>query len=224
MGRLSEEELAYPERVSPMLKCGICFEVFLEPVFFAGRPCQHCFCAECIHSALSIDRRCPTCRKDVAEDSELVPHEGFSSMIDEIIVRCGERHCSWTGRVDARPHHHEDCVHRRVRRTDVTNQELVEKVDNLQSALVATQARVQDLEGEVAQLRVSMQENQAMNAMVLLAIGCGGVAPPASPTSEPFQPLQATNSYWQPCGPVFEMRGLSMADRNQRRLGGLHED
>merc|ERR1712039_791128 len=38
----------------------------------------------------------------------LRPHQGFQSLLDEMLVRC-ERSCGWTGRRDARPGHTTVC-------------------------------------------------------------------------------------------------------------------
>mmetsp|Transcript_32525 Transcript_32525/g.74313 ORF Transcript_32525/g.74313 Transcript_32525/m.74313 type:complete len:218 (+) Transcript_32525:83-736(+) len=217
MGCLRDEEIVHPERISPVLKCGICLEVFKEPVFFAGKPCQHCFCRSCITTALSFHRRCPTCRKEVPEENDLYPHEGFRNIIDEIIVRCGEHHCAWTGRLDARASHHEECVHRRAHLANAQQQETVEKCAQLQATLSSTQARVHELEGEVAELRRNMQECQACTALVLLALGASQ-SRAAAPAPEEVE------GYWPPGGGLIEMRSISIADRGQRRLGGLHED
>lgn len=88
-----------PEKVSDTLKCPVCMEVFDEPVFCGGRPCQHVFCTECIYQALERNEQCPVCREPMlAED--LYPHQVIRSLLDEVTVIC-ERNCGWSGRRDA---------------------------------------------------------------------------------------------------------------------------
>lgn len=125
---ISEEELLNPESISETLRCPVCFEVFDDPVFCGGRPCQHVFCRECVEKAVrataspghgsgdggrsyfcSDDEaeeqigHCPSCRASIRLD-ELQPHQVMRSLLDELLVRC-RWSCGWTGRRDSRAAH-----------------------------------------------------------------------------------------------------------------------
>merc|ERR1712146_257474 len=67
-----------PENVSDTLKCPVCTEVFDDPVFCGGRPCQHVFCHECIVQALERSEQCPVCR-EVMLAEDLHPHQVIRS-------------------------------------------------------------------------------------------------------------------------------------------------
>eukprot|EP00927_Polykrikos_kofoidii_P068878 TRINITY_DN64232_c0_g1_i1.p1 TRINITY_DN64232_c0_g1~~TRINITY_DN64232_c0_g1_i1.p1 ORF type:complete len:357 (+),score=68.06 TRINITY_DN64232_c0_g1_i1:37-1107(+) len=45
---IRDEDLADPASVSCTLRCGACRGVFDEPIFCAGRPCEHVFCRGCL--------------------------------------------------------------------------------------------------------------------------------------------------------------------------------
>jgi len=104
---LSEDD--FVNAVSDNLKCAICTEVFDDPVFTGGRPCQHVFCRSCIDRALERNRKCPTCRANVKKN-DLQRNQLTQSLLDEQIVRCTiSASCGWTGRLDARPAHMSCC-------------------------------------------------------------------------------------------------------------------
>jgi len=104
---LDESELANPEKVSPTLRCSVCQDVFVDPVFSSGKPCQHTFCKKCIEEWLSTQQGCPNCRSTLLP-CDLQPHEAIRSFLDELLVRCLDG-CGWVGRLDARPQHLKVC-------------------------------------------------------------------------------------------------------------------
>mmetsp|Transcript_13540 Transcript_13540/g.37556 ORF Transcript_13540/g.37556 Transcript_13540/m.37556 type:complete len:245 (-) Transcript_13540:161-895(-) len=142
---LKEAELLDAGAVSETLKCPVCFEVFDDPVFCGGRPCQHVFCRECLQRALEQTEQCPTCRAEVQRD-ELQPHQAIRSLLDELPVRC-MRGCGWTGRRDARAAHAEVCP---VKRLEAANAELAQFAD-ISRQLAERDMRIADLEARVAE-------------------------------------------------------------------------
>lgn len=93
--------------VSDSLKCSLCLDVFEDPVFCGGRPCQCTFCRGCIERVLVQGNRCPTCRAEIRK-RDLLPQRVIRSLIDELVVEC-ERKCGWTGRRDAHALHLSKC-------------------------------------------------------------------------------------------------------------------
>mmetsp|Transcript_45534 Transcript_45534/g.120298 ORF Transcript_45534/g.120298 Transcript_45534/m.120298 type:complete len:232 (-) Transcript_45534:3-698(-) len=152
MGHLNESELCSPEAVSETLKCPLCFEIFDNPVFCSGRPCQHVFCRACYERALEQSSQCPSCRAEVALE-DLQPHQVVNSLLDEMIVRC-ERSCGWTGRRDARALHAQVCP---VARLEAQNEKLAQYED-VSRQLAARDARIAELEARVAE-----QDNHVVN-------------------------------------------------------------
>lgn len=100
---LGDDELVNPAAISLTLRCAICTEVYVDPVFSAGRPCQHVFCRSCIERALQRKKQCPTCRAPMRQTC-FQPHQAIGSLLDELQVRCPAG-CGWTGRQDARQAH-----------------------------------------------------------------------------------------------------------------------
>mmetsp|Transcript_21008 Transcript_21008/g.44755 ORF Transcript_21008/g.44755 Transcript_21008/m.44755 type:complete len:289 (-) Transcript_21008:68-934(-) len=161
---LGDEQLVNPCSISPTLRCAICFEVFDDPVFFSGRPCQHVFCRTCIVPALERRAKCPICRSRPALCSRLQPHLAIRNLLDEIVVRCGHG-CSWTGRKDSLQAHMADCPLQQLAKLEaekaereiqlVQRDELVftlEKQVAEQEEFIALQrARVTEREREIAE-------------------------------------------------------------------------
>eukprot|EP00439_Symbiodinium_sp_Y106_P056261 s5157_g7.t2 len=129
MGSQHLVEFVNPESISETLKCPVCFEVFEDPVFCGGRPCQHVFCRTCVEQSMVAESshsqsaqapeetmgrtgHCPTCRARIGvEDGGQVKYlqekpckKALNSLLDELPVRC-RRGCGWTGRRDALPSH-----------------------------------------------------------------------------------------------------------------------
>jgi len=172
MARLAEEDLVSPATVSETLRCPLCFEIFEDPVFWGGHPCQHAFCRECVEKALEQSAHCPSCRAEVQKE-DLRSHLLVRSLLDEMLVRCS-RSCGWTGRRDARPAHAAECpvslledakaelagfadVRRQLDERDARIAELEARVErqdqqvvDVSRQLVAREVHIQELEARLA--------------------------------------------------------------------------
>jgi len=111
--------------------CSLCLQIFQDPVFACGNPCQHVFCRTCIEQALKassasrsdfsrrrvgFDRSgwraeeqglCPTCRKAMSPRS-LQRHQQIKNLVDELPVNCPCR-CGWQKPYDQRNEHLRVC-------------------------------------------------------------------------------------------------------------------
>ena len=72
--------------------CGICLEVFQDPV---NTPCGHTFCRQCIVSSLDTKDHCPLDRKHV-DPADLSPVRALSGFLEKLPVKC--------------PHHDKGCT------------------------------------------------------------------------------------------------------------------
>lgn len=104
---LGDEQLVNPRSVSESLRCAICTDVYEDPVFCGGTPCQHIFCRPCLEPALRQKKRCPLC-KAAMQAKHIKNHLLVRSLLDELLVRCPSG-CDWVGRYDARKGHIEVC-------------------------------------------------------------------------------------------------------------------
>merc|ERR1711920_1032032 len=112
---ISDDTFVDPLTVAEALRCSICTEVFDQPVFWGGRPCQHAFCRVCIEACLQQSPTCPTCRGTLNMEDALV-HSAYRGLIDELQVKCTGEGCAWRGRRNALPGHLDSCpVHQLVR-------------------------------------------------------------------------------------------------------------
>mmetsp|Transcript_68175 Transcript_68175/g.134640 ORF Transcript_68175/g.134640 Transcript_68175/m.134640 type:complete len:265 (+) Transcript_68175:148-942(+) len=144
MGLSEVDDLLDPAGVSDTLKCPVCFEVFDDPVFCGGRPCQHIFCRQCLEKALERGSQCPTCRAEIS-DEDVHPHQAINSLLDELPSRCS-RGCGWTGRRDARAAHAEMCP---LRRLETAAEELATYAD-VARQLEERDERIAELEARLA--------------------------------------------------------------------------
>lgn len=147
---LTDNELVSP--VSPNLRCVICTEIFTDPVFSGGNPCQHVFCRECILSALQQRGQCPVCRAGLTA-RRLKPNEMIKSLLDEVLVRCSAG-CGWTGRQDARTAHMEACPKKLAPMLTEARRTLDERTQELQAERAECgrlRALLAQREGELAQ-------------------------------------------------------------------------
>ncbi|ORY16690.1 hypothetical protein BCR34DRAFT_597402 [Clohesyomyces aquaticus] len=58
------------EPLEAALRCEICKEFYDTPVITS---CSHTFCSRCIRRCITVDGKCPTCKKQVQAD-KLVPN------------------------------------------------------------------------------------------------------------------------------------------------------
>lgn len=161
---VGDEEIADVKAVSDNLRCSICMDVFLDPVFACGKPCQHVFCRLCIETALEKRARCPTCR-GIMRRSNLQPHQSMSSLIDELRVRCCHG-CGWTGRRDARTAHTDTCPVATLKRDSRQMEEtLKHQLEERDQEIAAKRARIQELEEGKA--RVIADRDQFLEGLEL---------------------------------------------------------
>lgn len=67
-------------------KCGICLEVFKEPVMISV--CEHIYCRECITDWLKTDTSCPEDRTPI-QDSDLVqPTRLIRILHEKLEIKC----------------------------------------------------------------------------------------------------------------------------------------
>ena len=109
---LSDDELVDLSLLGS-LRCGICLNVFWEPVFCAGTPCQHTFCKSCLSQALEKRKNCPMC--NVKLDLALMkPNLLARNLLDDLRVRVRCRHhalgCAWEGLLHDRATHETSCL------------------------------------------------------------------------------------------------------------------
>jgi len=147
---LKEEDLLDAAAISETLKCPVCFEVFDDPVFCGGRPCQHVFCRECAEKALRQTAQCPTCRAEV-HGEDLQPHQAIRSLLDEMLTRC-PRGCGWTGRRDARDAHVDNCP---LAKLEAASAKLAQFAD-VSRQLSERDSRIAELEARVAEQDVQV--------------------------------------------------------------------
>eukprot|EP00971_Amphidinium_carterae_P241854 4802168-Amphidinium_carterae.1 len=133
---IPDSELSYPDSVSDILRCLICYEVLLEP-----RECRNCdvaCCLTCVTRCMEISRACPHCKVDVAGIEELRPlNRNIRKELDKLKVKCPLQGCQWTGRLDLRASH--DCV---GDERDIRIRELEAELDGLRRAHVAMVAEL----------------------------------------------------------------------------------
>lgn len=142
---LSEETLLNPGAVSEALKCPVCFDLFDDPVFCGGSPCQHVFCRVCVEQALAQAQQCPTCRAEVCT-ADLRSHQLINNLLDEVSVRCAKS-CGWTGRRDSQKAHAAQCP---LSLLEKALDEL-EAFRDVKSVLAAKDLRIAELEARIVQ-------------------------------------------------------------------------
>ncbi|KAI0269157.1 PUA-like domain-containing protein [Gloeopeniophorella convolvens] len=65
------------------LSCEICFMLLYQPV---TSPCQHTFCAKCLHRSLDHGNHCPLCRQELPGFAYFQDHP-YNKTITSIIIR-----------------------------------------------------------------------------------------------------------------------------------------
>eukprot|EP00930_Biecheleria_cincta_P064927 TRINITY_DN50621_c0_g1_i1.p1 TRINITY_DN50621_c0_g1~~TRINITY_DN50621_c0_g1_i1.p1 ORF type:complete len:324 (+),score=57.98 TRINITY_DN50621_c0_g1_i1:129-1100(+) len=89
---LGEDAFVNPGAISETLKCPVCFDIFEDPVFCGGNPCQHVFCRTCVEQAIlapSTSADGSTSRRGGSG------HDGIGSEDEEIAFQesLGEGNC-----------------------------------------------------------------------------------------------------------------------------------
>mmetsp|Transcript_43881 Transcript_43881/g.80181 ORF Transcript_43881/g.80181 Transcript_43881/m.80181 type:complete len:383 (+) Transcript_43881:86-1234(+) len=160
---LSDDILVAPESISQTLRCPICLDVFVEPVFCGGRPCQHVFCKSCILDALSSTPQCPACREP-ASAGQFQAHQAIGSLLDEIMVYCRHksRGCSWTGRLDAQSGHSSTCAVGRLDELERKNAEYRHRYRAAEAELAEKTALTQRLQRQLTEQREKVDLEKGM--------------------------------------------------------------
>ena len=95
--------------VSRRFHCGICFNVFKDPVMC--RRNQHIFCRGCITTHLTNHRTCPVCMDQLTVDTLTDPPRILTECLSELKIRCNffTRGCRQYARLDDLERHENDC-------------------------------------------------------------------------------------------------------------------
>mmetsp|Transcript_56834 Transcript_56834/g.113048 ORF Transcript_56834/g.113048 Transcript_56834/m.113048 type:complete len:379 (+) Transcript_56834:60-1196(+) len=170
---ISDDQLVNPGCVSETLRCAICTEIYDDPVFSGGRPCQHVFCRACIEKALQKRARCPSCRAPLPK-ARLQPHLVMRNLLDELLVYCNAG-CGWTGRKDARPGHELVCP---VKRLESVAKMLSERdlwLAERDAEIALLRARVSERDKAISEQckRIELQEKQLAECRVRLDLLAG---------------------------------------------------
>lgn len=171
---IHDDEFVHPGTISDTLRCAVCMEVFEEPTFSGGWPCQHTFCKGCLDSALEQKLQCPTCREEVVLEY-LEPNFSVRDLIDELKVYCGNK-CGWTGRRDARNTHEKVCPIARVAsarqtleirlgRRDELEAEKEAQEEELQAHDVDTRLREKDSKIKELEARADSQDSSLQDVV-----------------------------------------------------------
>lgn len=139
----------FVDAVSDTLKCPVCMDIFEDPVFCGGNPCQHIFCRVCVKQALEKTEHCPTCRGTMSA-TNLLSHQAISSLLDELLVCC-DMDCGWIGRRDSFGSHVGECPLRRIK---VLENELAQRdfrYNTIDRQLEERDARIAKLEERVVE-------------------------------------------------------------------------
>jgi len=170
---ISDDQLVNPGCVSETLRCAICTEVYDDPVFSGGRPCQHVFCRPCIELALQKRARCPSCRAPLPK-ARLQPHLVMRNLLDELLVYCNAG-CGWTGRKDARPGHELICPVKRLESVAKMLRERDLWLAERDAEIALLTARVSERAKAISEQckRIELQEKQLAGCRVRLDLLAG---------------------------------------------------
>eukprot|EP00929_Paragymnodinium_shiwhaense_P056118 TRINITY_DN28099_c0_g1_i1.p1 TRINITY_DN28099_c0_g1~~TRINITY_DN28099_c0_g1_i1.p1 ORF type:complete len:287 (-),score=68.23 TRINITY_DN28099_c0_g1_i1:148-1008(-) len=150
-----DDEFVNPGKISDTLRCAVCMEVFEDPIFCGGWPCQHTFCKGCLDAAMEQKQQCPTCREEVPEDY-LQPNLTLRSLLDELEVYCTRR-CGWTGRRDAAPAHKEVCP---TARLEAVRRKLKERAERRKEVEAQKSAQAEELEAHDVDSRLREKDSR----------------------------------------------------------------
>lgn len=73
-------------KVHESLICGICLDVFKDPVELDE--CQHVFCRDCIGEQLASNAVCPQDRYEINDESLVTPHRYFFDIYNDLKIKC----------------------------------------------------------------------------------------------------------------------------------------
>lgn len=142
--RIDWQSLEYVNPVDENLLCAICKTPFAFPASANG--CRHTFCTKCLRSHLRIQREldqdapsCPLCRTELIDQGW---NEFYSrgdriveAMVDELVVKCPEELCSWTGPRRSLTTHFTTCEYVLIPCVDIVCQKLIMRRSQEQECL-----------------------------------------------------------------------------------------
>ena len=147
-----QEQIGKSERIRPPLasddgsipsdfRCAICFASLpLDPV--VTKPCEHCFCRDCLAESMKRTNRCPIDRIAISEE-QVEPLKGLARRVfDEVAVRCPYQGCSWTGQMGHYKQHALRCM-------DDIVQRLKAQIDQLNDLVAARDKNVDNAPGQM---------------------------------------------------------------------------
>ncbi|CAE8742167.1 unnamed protein product [Polarella glacialis] len=161
---LDDARIFDPHAISETLRCSVCHEVFVDPVYCSGRPCQHVFCSACLEEWLEHQTGCPNCREPIRRQ-DLRRHEVIRSFLDELNIKCTAAGCGWHGRQDAFPGHIEICP---VRSLELSRDEALEHIKQRDVEITKMRASAELQLEEVAEKNGIMEAQQASITLSLL--------------------------------------------------------
>lgn len=91
---IGEDDFVNPSTISDTLKCPVCFDVFEDPVFCGGHPCQHVFCRTCVEQAILAPAASGSAEGSSSRRG-VSGHDGIGSEDEEMAFQesLGEGHC-----------------------------------------------------------------------------------------------------------------------------------
>ncbi|CAE8742276.1 unnamed protein product [Polarella glacialis] len=163
---LDDARIFDPHAISETLRCSVCHEVFVDPVYCSGRPCQHVFCSACLEEWLEHQTGCPNCRKPIRRQ-DLRRHEVIRSFLDELTIKCTAAGCGWHGRQDAFPGHIEICP---VRSLELSRDEALEHIKQRDVEITKMRASAELQAEEVAEKNGIIESKQMTIKLNILEI------------------------------------------------------
>ncbi|CAE8656135.1 unnamed protein product [Polarella glacialis] len=163
---LDDARIFDPHAISETLRCSVCHEVFVDPVYCSGRPCQHVFCSACLEEWLEHQTGCPNCRKPIRRQ-DLRRHEVIRSFLDELNIKCTAAGCGWHGSQDAFPGHIEIC---QVRSLELSRDEALEHIKQRDVEITKMRDSAELQVEEVAEKNGIIEAQQAKIELNILEI------------------------------------------------------
>lgn len=74
------------DKIDECFKCGVCLEIFREPVMIAK--CEHIYCRVCLVDWLKAKRKCPEDRSEVDEADIVETSRFFRNLYDKLRIKC----------------------------------------------------------------------------------------------------------------------------------------
>mmetsp|Transcript_34201 Transcript_34201/g.72830 ORF Transcript_34201/g.72830 Transcript_34201/m.72830 type:complete len:379 (-) Transcript_34201:292-1428(-) len=225
MMRLTEADLIPGQNVK-QLRCSICSEIFLDPVFFEGK-CQCVFCRNCITSGLQAKSKCPVCETEVTANA-LKPHLWVQNALQALQVPCPNK-CLWIGPNDSRCAHLMECPVPRLTKEFADIEKRLQVNDERQLDLKRELACLQEEKNRLDQQKEALrQETYAKTQLTFPASPSEDLTPrsnpPPNPNEVPNMMGKGTNSMNMtpvPASPQGKMWADPMACGNKGGPKGM---